>query len=143
MAIRMVNARNLRRCTAGHMAGVNTLVASGEQKQPDTMMRQQKATDWVEMVINVNDGEGAESYGELKCINNLMFLLTHNNSAAPPPQQMVVAKTDSGATSHYFTSHDKYALHDIKALINGKHVKLPNIVELQTTEMSMSHYTHL
>ena len=57
-----------------------------------------------------------------------------NNSSVVPSSTFITAKLDSGATNHYFRASDKVLLKNIKNIMNGQNILLPNGNKLQTTQ---------
>eukprot|EP00957_Ditylum_brightwellii_P139735 10648778-Ditylum_brightwellii.AAC.1 len=109
----MAHAGRLRSHTAGHTTGVFTRESSAEQRQLYIVMMPQETNRLGGSNYKCKWWRGSDDDSDSNNINNSMFFITHNNSVAPPQQQTLVVKADSGTTSHYFTSCDKHALHDL------------------------------
>jgi hypothetical protein len=100
--------------TQGHQIG-----ATFENKMGGSMRYCQPAATW-----------------QIGSAHNLNFKLKTkvSNNAPPNPPTKIIAKTDSGASSHYFKVNDISALTNVCTTPFGPHVMLPDSTTIQATQ---------
>jgi hypothetical protein len=64
-------------------------------------------------------------------------------ATVPPLKPAIIAKSDTGATAHYFKNEDAIILHDLLPTNQGPQVRLPNNSIIQATHAGRLPYDHL